>query len=77
MKDNLDLEKIVAELEQKRGPAEPSHRPAKGTQLPRQCAEDRCWERPGLRSATWPASYRGWQKAIVGADEETLGREKT
>ena len=54
-----------------------SHRPAQGTQLPRQCAEDRCPGRQRLRSATGPRPHSGRQKAIVGGQEETLGREKT
>ena len=77
MEDNFGSGKDSRRARTRTGPAEPSYRPAQGTQLPRQCAEDRCWERPGLRSATWPASHSGRQKAIVGADEETLGREKT
>jgi len=77
MEDNFGSGEDSRRARTRTGPAEPSHRAAKGTQLSRQCAEDSCWERPGLQSATRPASYSGRQKAIVGADEETLGREKT
>jgi hypothetical protein len=72
----LDLEKIVAELEQERDRLSQAIALLKERTFPAN-ARKTAGGKPGLRSATWPASYRGRQKEIVGADEETLGREKT
>jgi hypothetical protein len=73
----LDLEKIVAELEQERDRLSQAIALLKERNFPAYARKSHCWEGPGLRSTTWPASYGGRQKAIVGNDEETLGREKT
>ena len=42
MEDNFGSGKDSRRARTRTGSAEPSHRPAQGTQLPRQCAEDRC-----------------------------------
>jgi hypothetical protein len=76
MEDNFGSGKDSSRARTRTGPTESSHRRAQATQLARQSAEDR-WEWQRLRCTTGPPSHSGRQKAIVGADEETLGREET
>ena len=73
MEDNFGSREDSRRARTRTGPTESSHRRAQATQLARQCAEDRCRGRQRLRCTTGPPSHSGRQKAIVGADEETLG----
>ena len=68
----MDLEKIVAELEQERDRLNQAIALLKERDSAASARKTAAGDGRG-HSATSPPSHGGWQKAIVGADEKTLG----